>query len=408
MTRLAPILIPFALAAAALGAGLAAQSPLAFDDANDARAALVTAQAQGTAASRRAAELEAAASSATQAADRTAHEAAGLAARVQQAEAAIAGNEARIRLIAGEQTALRTSLAERERPVVRLTGALQRIARRPMALSLLRPGSLQDTTHLRALLETMLPEVERRTAALKQDIARSHVLQQRAEATRATLRNEQVELDRRRQSLAALETGQRLASREASGVADREAERALALAEQSRDLGALASRLGEAGALRAQLAALPGPVQRPARPDLAQVVDPATASASPSEMPSGLAGYMLPVDGRLVAGFGEVKPGIPASRGIALAPRGAAQAVAPAAGRVVFAGPYRGYGAIVIIEHAGGWTSLITGLAQLSVRVGDDLVSGSPLGTAAPVRPVLTVELRRNGEPVNPLDQVQP
>ena len=406
MTRPALALIPLTLAAAVLGAGLSAQSPLVFDDADDARTALATAQAQGAAASRRAAELEAAASSATQAADRTAREAAGLAARVQQAEAAIAGNEARIRLIAGEQAALRASLAERERPVVRLTGALQRIARRPMALSLLRPGSLADTTHLRALLETMLPEVERRTAALKQDLARVHALGQRAEATRQTLRNEQVELARRRQALATLETGQRLASREASGVADREAERALALAEQSRDLGALASQLGEAGALRAQLAALPGPVQRPARPDLAQVADPATASASPSESAGLLEGYLLPVDGRLVAGFGEVKPGIPASRGIALAPRGAAQAVAPAAGRVVFAGPYRGYGSIVIIEHEGGWTSVITGLAQLSVRVGDDLVSGSPLGAAAPVRPVLTVELRRNGEPVNPLDQI--
>ncbi len=407
MTRLALILFPGALGAALLGAGLAAQSPLAFDDAGDARRALATAQAQGEAANRRAGELEAQAAQATQAADRTAREAAGLAARVQQAEAAIAANEARIRLISGEQVRLRASLAERERPVVRLTGALQRLARRPMALSLLRPGSLEDTTHLRALFETMLPEIERRTGALKQEIARARVLQQSAEAVRQTLRGEQAELDRRRQSLAALETGQRLTSREASGVADREAERALALAEQARDLGALTESLGEAGALREQLARLPGPVLRPARPDLAEVADPAQDTDPASAAPGGLAGYLLPVDGRLVAGFGESKPGIPVSRGIALAPRGAAQAIAPAAGRAVFAGPYRGYGSIVIIEHAGGWTSLVTGLAQLTVRVGDTLVGGSPIGSAAPVRPVLTVELRRNGVPVNPLDLVQ-
>jgi septal ring factor EnvC (AmiA/AmiB activator) len=78
--------------------------------------------------------------------------------------------------------------------------------------------------------------------------------------------------------------------------------------------------------------------------------------------------------------------------------------VAPAAGRVVFAGPYQGYGTIVIIEHGGGWTSLVTGLSVLDTRVGRDLVAGSPLGQAGPVRPVLSLELRKDGNPVNPLD----
>jgi septal ring factor EnvC (AmiA/AmiB activator) len=75
---------------------------------------------------------------------------------------------------------------------------------------------------------------------------------------------------------------------------------------------------------------------------------------------------------------------------------------------VVFAGPYRGYGSIVIIEHSGGWTSLITGLAQLDARVGDRLLSGSPLGITGGGRPVITLELRRNGEPVNPLEYIKP
>ena len=83
------------------------------------------------------------------------------------------------------------------------------------------------------------------------------------------------------------------------------------------------------------------------------------------------------------------------------------EAVAPAPGRVVFAWPYRGYGSIVIIEHSGGWTSLITGLAQLDARVGDQLVLGSPLGITGAGRPVITLELRRNGEPVNPLEYIK-
>jgi septal ring factor EnvC (AmiA/AmiB activator) len=239
---------------------------------------------------------------------------------------------------------------------------------------------------------------------LRGEIARSRALAAAAVATREALRRDQGERATRRQALTALETRQRLALRDASGVADRESERALALAEQARDLGGLIDRLGDAGKLREQLALLPGPVIRPDRPELAQV----TAAPPPSAAPTGApAGYILPIDGRLIAGFGSTAPGVPASRGIALAPRGGAQAVAPAKGRVAFAGPYRGYGNIVIVEHAGGWTSLITGLAQLSVRVGDDLVAGAPLGSAAPVRPVLTLEVRRDGEAVNPLELVR-
>ena len=101
-------------------------------------------------------------------------------------------------------------------------------------------------------------------------------------------------------------------------------------------------------------------------------------------------------------GFGAPK-GSSVSSGLTLAPRSGAQVVAPAAGRVAFAGPYRGYGRIVIVEHRGGWTSLITGLARSDVAVGDQLVAGAPLGIAAQTRPEITLELRRDAEPVNPL-----
>ena len=70
---------------------------------------------------------------------------------------------------------------------------------------------------------------------------------------------------------------------------------------------------------------------------------------------------------------------------------------------MAFAGPYRGYGRIVIIEHTGGWTSLVTGLARSDVAVGDQLVAGAPLGIAGQARPEITLELRRDGQPINPL-----
>lgn len=379
-----------------------AQSPIpAIDSTQDAQSALRSAEAQGREAQLRAEAFERQAASATAAADKTAQESAAIAARVQQAEARIAENEAKVRLIAQQQLALRVELAQRQKPVVELTAALQRLSRRPAVFSLLRPGSLQDAVYLRAVLETMLPEIGRRTAGLRAAIERSKQLQRSAQQASADLRASQVELGQRRQLLGTVEARQRLDSRSASGSADREAERALALAEQARDLTSLMGELDKAGRLRAQLAALPGPVLRPAQPQgnaVAPMVEtPAPTANAP--MP-----YQLPVAGRLLTGFGNGAAGQAESRGLSIAARPGAQAVVPGAGRVAFAGPYQGYGAIVIIEHGGGWTSLVTGLATLNVRVGQSVIAGAPLGQAGPGRPVLGLELRKDGNPLNPLD----
>ncbi|MGZ3259533.1 MAG: murein hydrolase activator EnvC family protein, partial [Croceibacterium sp.] len=191
------------------------------------------------------------------------------------------------------------------------------------------------------------------------------------------------------------------------GNAAREGERALALAEQARDLDSLVGELDRSGALRRKLAALPGPVLRPARPDEAQL-SPATLAAPAQGSTAGPppSPYFLPVAGRTVTGFG-VAGASGVSSGLTLAPRPGAQVVAPAGGRVAFAGPYRGYGRIVIVEHEGGWTSLVTGLARVDVRVGDRLVGGAPLGVAGQGQPQVSLELRRDNEPVNPLQYVR-
>src|SRR5690606_21014270 len=164
------------------------------------------------------------------------------------------------------------------------------------------------------------------------------------------------------------------------------------------------SDLGQAGRLRAELAALPGPIVRPARPVESVVI--ADATPEPLARAPAPADYQLPVAGRAVVGFGAPRTG-GVSQGVTLAPREGAQVVAPAAGRVAFAGPYRGYGSIAIIEHGGGWTSLVTGLARADVAVGDQLVAGAPIGIALPRNPAVTLELRREGTPVNPLDYVR-
>ena len=167
--RLILMLAPLAVLCA-LG-GSIAQTTTGIDTAEDAQAALSRAQAQGAEARSRAEVLEAGATTATAVADRTAQDAAALAARVQEAEAQISANTAQLRLIGRDQARLRTELAAKQRPLIELTAALQRLSRRPPLLSLLRPGSLREAVYLRAVLETLLPEVARRTA----EIGRAHV-----------------------------------------------------------------------------------------------------------------------------------------------------------------------------------------------------------------------------------------
>jgi murein hydrolase activator len=392
------------MAAVSAQQGSALVNAAGLRDVRDIRSQLIEARRQGSIARQRAEKLEREARAATERVARTEREAAALAARIQETEAAVGAREAEAKLIAEARDRLRATLAERQRPLVRLTAALQRLSRRPPALALLRPGSVEDMMHLRALLETMLPEVESRTAALRQEIEKGRALERRALAAVQTMRRSEAELADRRKQLAALESQQRLASRSASGTAAREAERALALAEKAGDLGGLVEQVGRQGKLRERLARLPGPIMRPARPEVSQVVD--VESFAP--VAQGIAGYVLPVGGRVVTGFGEMQTNQRRTRGLELETRANAQVVAPAAGRVAFAGPYRGYGRIVIISHEAGWTTLVTGLARIDVAVGDELLSGSPLGIAGPVSPVIGVELRKAGEPVNPLRYVRP
>jgi septal ring factor EnvC (AmiA/AmiB activator) len=403
VTRTIALVLLVPLAAAAFTA-TAQQAPVPLDaTVAQTRQQMATAQAHGRAARARAEKLEQQARAVTQQADRTAREAAALAARVQETEAAIAAQEAQVRLIGAARETLRARMALRQAPLARLTASLQRLSRRPPVLGLLRPGSVQDLVYMRALLSTMLPEVERRTAALRAEIARAQALERSARAATVKLRASERQLVDKRRQLAGLEARQRLASRQASGIASREADRALALAEQARDLGQLVGEIGKQAALRDALAQLPGPIMRPLRPEETRVVQATTAVPQSQALPT----WILPLTGRLVTGFAEQETGKVRSRGLVLAPRPNAQAVVPAPGRVAFAGPYRGYGRIVIVEHAGGWASLVTGLATLEVTVGQQVVAGSPLGTAGSRAPRIGVELRRQGEPVNPLQYLR-
>ncbi len=143
---------------------------------------------------------------------------------------------------------------------------------------------------------------------------------------------------------------------------------------------------------------LPGPLPRPLQPG--DRPNPPLALAYAAGGPAG-ATSSLPALGRIVTGFGEVSEAGVRARGLTIATAPDAQVIAPASGHISYAGAFRGWGHIVIIDHVGGWSSLITGLGNSDVEVGDEVDQGGPIGRAPSNRPRITVELRRNGEPIN-------
>ena len=394
-------LAALAIAAVFAGGALAlAQSDIFDPQAIAAReqTQLVDAKQQSAAAMARSALLEKQAGAASSEADRLKKRSAALAARIQSAEADISAGEARVALVSRRLSAQRARLAEQQQPLLELAASLQQLSRQPPVAVLAQPGSLSDMVHARAVIDAAMPVIERRTAGVRRELTQLDTTRRQQAIALTALSSSKAQLAHRRDALTRLENEGRLRSRELMSSAQLEADRALGLGEKARDIVDLMDSLEADGAVRAELAQLAGPLPRPRNPEdsVTSATPPATAEA---ELAEGV--YRLPVVGRIVAGLGEVNESGVRSRGVTISARPGGQVVAPAPGRIGFAGDYRGYGKIVIIDHGGGWVSLLTGMIALSVGVGDTLDAGAPIGRAGSGDSRITVELRRAGHPVD-------
>ena len=362
------------------------------------RTQLLDAKQQSAAAMARSTLFEKQAAAASSEADRLKKRSAALAARIQSAEADISAGEARVALVTRRLSAQRARLAEQQQPLLELAASLQQLSRQPPVSVLAQPGSLTDMVHARAVIDAAMPVIEHRTAGVRGDLATLDSIRRQQAIALKALSSSKAQLAQRRDALTRLENEGRLRARELVSSAQLEADRALGLGEKARDIVDLMDSLEADSAVRAELARLAGPIPRPRNPESGATGVGPSATAEAELAPGA---YRLPVVGRIVAGLGEVNESGVRSRGVTIAARAGGQVVAPAPGRVSFAGDYRGYGKIVIIDHGGGWVSLLTGMIALSVGVGDTLDAGTPVGRAGSDDSHITVELRRAGRPVD-------
>lgn len=381
----------FALILSVLGA-----RPAAGQSIDDQRRALASAQAQVERAARMARSLQASAKAEAGAAKIIEARSIVLAGHIQQMEAEIAAEQARLLLVEKLYEDVRARLAERQRPAMRLMAAVQSYARRPAVLSLVQPGTVWDLVHVQLILTQIGPELRKRTSSLQAELLQKESLEAESRRALDTLKKKKARLREAQLALIQLEARHRVTSQQLSQAALTAQDKALAMGEQARDIVELIDQLGDASVRQSQLAMLPGPVLRPAQPETAAAPAALALSKIPNQLP-----YRLPVTGRLVTGLGEAAASGVRAKGLVFATLPGAQVIAPRRGQIVFAGPFRGYGQIVIIDHGSGWTSLITNMANLSVRVGDLVRDSAPIGRAGQGRPRVVVELRRAGQPVD-------
>ena len=374
MRLVVAIALPFLLAAAAPVAPVA----------ETADAALERARAEAQQAARRLASLEAEARKAGDEAARLRAEQSAAAAAIEESEARIGESDARLRLAQAQAALAEQRLARKRAPLAALLAGLATMGRQPPILTLADEGSVDEIVRVKALLDSTMPVILQRSAALQAELADRRRLASEAGSARAELAEGRKELARRQERFAKLETraserAQRLAG-EAFGAGDRvlAGDEALALA------GSEAADRQQARQVAARLAELDFAAARPMRGD--------------SALPPVDFAYSLPVIAPLVDGLGTVSRAGISSRGLKFATPPGAEVIAPADGQILFAAPYRGQDGIVIIGHSGGWTSLLLGVTSEKTR-GSKVRRGELLGRA--LGP-LGVELRRNGVPVSP------
>lgn len=377
--RLALTLSILGLAPLGVAGALMAQGAPAIDTQQQ---ALREAKVKALNAERRSEFLRQEASNATSTADRIVAQRAVLSAEIAAAEAQIEAANARIAIIARRQQAQRSRLGEESEPMLRLNAALQQLTSRPTALMIAQPGQREDYIHLRAVMVTVQPEIIRRTGALRQQILEQNELRAQELVALQSLNDARTRLQSRRTALARLEGDARGKAGDLSADAAVEFERAIAQGERARDIVGGIDRQRLSSERAAELAALEGPMLR---------------QTTETRQAKDAKAYLLPARGEIVSGFNELNPTGYRERGLRLALPPSSPVFAPASGKVIFAGRYRSYGHIVIIEHGNGWNTLITDLDAVQVAKGATVMQGAVLGTSGDDASEIGVELRKNG-----------
>ena len=211
----------------------------------------------------------------------------------------------------------------------------------------IEPRAIRAGIFARAAAPELDSEVTRSAAAFNaaQQIAAQVAVEQIA------LADAQQTIDSERAQLVTLVQARQTAAATLAQQASAAEQRARQLASQAHTLRELAAR-----------------VQRPT---------PRGSSAEPAIIP---ASWQRPTSGSIVRPFGARDGDGPAAQGALVRTRAGAQVLAPANGSVAYAGLFRSYGQVLILNLDGGYVLVLTGLETINTRVGESVRAGQPIG----------------------------
>ena len=320
---------------------------------------------------------------------------------IQVAEGNVSRLETRISTLEADMSDKRTSLLANNTNIVELIAAVERLSKRPAVLTLLKPGDALTTARSTSLMASLIPTIDAKASKLRTDLTQLAQIQTQLSDERFNLKNGLEALTKNQQSLASLFESRRAEAGQANARARTLARELQTFSDEASSLRELIAKLEQQAAKQRSLAIrrdTPKAIERP--------------FSSLGKALSELKGQLpYPAVGSITQRFGA-RDGISNAKGIRIRTRDNAQVISPYDGSVVFAGPFRNYGLLLIIDHGDGYHSLLAGFETLQSAVGQWVLMGEPIGTM-PARDSQTnvgelyLELRRGGAAINPLPWLQ-
>ena len=331
------------------------------------------------------------------------------ASRIKDLESGLAAGEARVETLDARVAAVRASLASRRDVLADVLAALQRIGRKPPPAIVVRPEDALASVRSAILVGALLPELRSQAEALLADLEALEEVKRAAAAERDRFRAEARELVEERARLELLLEERRRTRSAQEKTLDEERSRVGELARKAAGLEALIARL-DSEAPKPK----PSPEGETRHASLGDAgrLQPAVAFVDArGTLP-------LPVAGDQVRRWGEDDGLGATARGLTIATRADARVTSPCDGWVVFSGPFRSYGKLLIINGGGGYHVVLAGIDRIDVELGQFVLAGEPVGvmgnrraaadeTAATRgddvrRPLLYVEFRKDNAAIDP------
>ena len=355
------------------------------------------------------------------------------AASAQEHEDTLTDLEGRMFELDGDLAAKQAALDHARAQSGEVVAALARLATNPTGALIGEPATPADTVRSAILLRAVLPSLDHDAIVLKDQLDALAKARQAAAAQKAKVAGAVERLDADHKYLAQLYAKRQAARQEAEAQTHETEARLTALAGEAADMRDLLAkidaeqkRLREEKEMAERQAQLEAQAQAQARAQAerqrqaheeeqaqTQIASAATAApVKPVAPPPAFKSFAqaqghlpMPAHGSIAIHYGQIDESGQPAKGISIATRAGAEVVAPFDGEVDFAGPFRGYGLLLIIEHGEGYHTLLAGMARIDCQVGQHVAAGEPVGVMVDSedKPLLYVELRHQGQPINPL-----